>query len=764
MHRNFSSTSVSVMLLVLLQLCLTSSVIGASFFTGGEEDDLYSLLGVERGVTKDEIKRAFRTLTREHHPDLQESAEGKEKAKDYMAKVLHAYSVLSDDLKRQDYDQFGKISGERLNSAEYSSEELFRHFNQNIPILSKSVQLGSLTALQRILNFRGNRLFLIQVYDDSCDSCRLFSSVWESLVHSTLSEAGVIQVLRIDAYSAEGPALLKLLGASYDKEVQVYGVVDGVVWNMPQLQVAIKSRSERQMDFALLEFIGNFFYDRRREVNSMNKINDTQELLNWLREPRGSDDLIRILLPPLATIDMGLALSVVYENSAVVRYVPRTTLLALVEEYCAQPVDVLGSDGQPVPMPEFIVTSVEQLPNVSEESSDGEGSSKRSCRGILVGASAALTYRKATSFLRENIPQPHPEMLGISHVTGSSFYTLCGRHCLILLQQSCVNIANTKFVEVLRSDLKPFEVGYVCLNEEPSLQDSLALTTKMTQSALMVVVDGNDSIVYLMSHDLDKVQLAEFLSGILQGTTESISLNLETPISRLLASKPFKISNMQYAYMCILWLIGLVYPFASACYPFFIMFVSHKLLQRFNLIGSREPDGTEQDGQQRQQQQQQASQSCDRCHGAVPCSSRRTSDSATSGDACDKEATHAKSGGSNVPTYTAVDLLRAKDEKVFLVLVFTLGEGSSLVPQRFVDDPRFVFRKVPDSDTVWRQWLSTQQGIGKKNANEECDTPMVAVRQGKMLGAVKPYHVPPEVWLFDLLEGAIVVDKPLPQI
>ena len=74
---------------------------------GGE--DLYATLGVARGATDDEIKRAYRKLALKHHPDKLRGTSGPEKeASDALFKrVSFAYSVLSDASKRKYYDENG---------------------------------------------------------------------------------------------------------------------------------------------------------------------------------------------------------------------------------------------------------------------------------------------------------------------------------------------------------------------------------------------------------------------------------------------------------------------------------------------------------------------------------------------------------------------------------------------------------------------------------------------------------------------------------
>jgi len=86
------------------------------------DTDYYQVLGLKKGATAEEIKKAYRKLAVKYHPDKNP---GNKEAEDRFKEINEAYAVLSDPQKKQQYDQFGSAGFHQR----YSQEDIFRGFD-----------------------------------------------------------------------------------------------------------------------------------------------------------------------------------------------------------------------------------------------------------------------------------------------------------------------------------------------------------------------------------------------------------------------------------------------------------------------------------------------------------------------------------------------------------------------------------------------------------------------------------------------------------
>lgn len=87
-------------------------------------EDYYKLLGVNKSASKDEIKKAFRKLALQYHPDQNKDNPA---AEEKFKKINEAYAVLGNDEKRKQYDMYGADGFSRR----FSQEDIFRGVDFN---------------------------------------------------------------------------------------------------------------------------------------------------------------------------------------------------------------------------------------------------------------------------------------------------------------------------------------------------------------------------------------------------------------------------------------------------------------------------------------------------------------------------------------------------------------------------------------------------------------------------------------------------------
>ncbi|GAA7045482.1 DnaJ family protein [Helicobacter pylori] len=93
---------------------------------------LYQTLNVSENASQDEIKKSYRRLARQYHPDLNKTKEAEEKFKEINA----AYEILSDEEKRRQYDQFGDNMFGGQNFSDFARS---RSANENLDDILSSI-------------------------------------------------------------------------------------------------------------------------------------------------------------------------------------------------------------------------------------------------------------------------------------------------------------------------------------------------------------------------------------------------------------------------------------------------------------------------------------------------------------------------------------------------------------------------------------------------------------------------------------------------
>jgi molecular chaperone DnaJ len=142
--------------------------------------DYYEILGVQRGASPEEIKQAFRKLARQYHPDVSKETN----AEDRFKEINEAYTVLSDQQKRAQYDRYGHagLGGMGGGAQDFNVnvndifEELFgmgggrRGSNRNAPHRGRDLQMPiSLTFTEAIFGTEKEIQF---EREETCATCR----------------------------------------------------------------------------------------------------------------------------------------------------------------------------------------------------------------------------------------------------------------------------------------------------------------------------------------------------------------------------------------------------------------------------------------------------------------------------------------------------------------------------------------------------------------------------------------------------------------
>jgi len=123
--------------------------------------DYYEVLGVNKNSSADEIKKKYRQLAKELHPDKNN---GSKEAEEKFKEVSEAYEILSDNDKKANYDRFGHSNGRQSQQAQYHRTQYRQpeRFGENMQMVVKLTLDEIYTGVKK--RFKYNR-------NDKCESC-----------------------------------------------------------------------------------------------------------------------------------------------------------------------------------------------------------------------------------------------------------------------------------------------------------------------------------------------------------------------------------------------------------------------------------------------------------------------------------------------------------------------------------------------------------------------------------------------------------------
>jgi molecular chaperone DnaJ len=95
-----------------------------------QKKDFYEVLGVDRSISQEELKKIYRKLAMEYHPDRNN---GNKEAEDKFKEISEAYQVLSDPEKRNNYNQFGhEGSNVKHSTNPFINDPIWQHINASM--------------------------------------------------------------------------------------------------------------------------------------------------------------------------------------------------------------------------------------------------------------------------------------------------------------------------------------------------------------------------------------------------------------------------------------------------------------------------------------------------------------------------------------------------------------------------------------------------------------------------------------------------------
>ncbi|KAG7238358.1 hypothetical protein INR49_031074 [Caranx melampygus] len=172
-----------VLLAIFLLVLCVQSVKSASDY------DPYKILGVGRSASQAEIKRAYKNLAREWHPDKNKDP----KAEDMFIKISKSYEILSNEERRSNFDRYGQMDenqpfgqsqhhGFRSFHSSFYFDESFFHFPRSRDFADSKYLLHHAQFNSDVLPDSHKRPYLIKVTSEWCFACIHIEPVWKETV------------------------------------------------------------------------------------------------------------------------------------------------------------------------------------------------------------------------------------------------------------------------------------------------------------------------------------------------------------------------------------------------------------------------------------------------------------------------------------------------------------------------------------------------------------------------------------------------------
>uniref|UniRef100_A0A3Q3W587 DnaJ homolog subfamily C member 16 n=1 Tax=Mola mola TaxID=94237 RepID=A0A3Q3W587_MOLML len=153
------------------------------------EHDPYKILGVSRSASQAEIKRAYKNLAKEWHPDKNRDP----KAEDMFIKISKSYEILSNEERRSNFDRYGQMDeNQPTGHSQYHSfrgfqnsfyfDESFFHFSRSRDFADSKYLLHHAQFNSDVLPDSYKRPYLIKVTSEWCFACIHIEPVWKEAV------------------------------------------------------------------------------------------------------------------------------------------------------------------------------------------------------------------------------------------------------------------------------------------------------------------------------------------------------------------------------------------------------------------------------------------------------------------------------------------------------------------------------------------------------------------------------------------------------